>query len=353
VKLRQIAQALGLELEGDPELELRGVGGLEDAVGGELSFATGPRYRAAFAASRASAFLLPPDFESLGRPCLRSLAPYADFARAIDLLLPPLAHPEPAVHPSAVVAADAVLGADVSVGPFAVIGAGSRIGDRSVIHPHVTLYAGCEIGADCVIHAGAQLREGTRLGDRVVVQNGVVLGSDGFGFAHRADGSRFRVPHRSPVEIADDAEIGANSTIDASHPGQRRFGHEVTRTRVGRGVKIDNLVQVGHGCALGEGSTICAQVGLAGSTELGRHVLFAGQSASAGHVRIGDGALIGGRAGVASDVEPGAQLLGAPAMERRAWGRFIASRKRIPELFRRVRALEQRLGLRREQSDDG
>lgn len=353
MKLHEIAKALGLEFEGDPEIDLRAVGGLEDASQGDLSFATGPRYRAAFERSRGAAFLLPPDFDSLGRPCLRSLAPYADLARAIELLMPPLVHPEPGVHPMAAVAADAVLGAEVSVGPFAAIGARTRIGDRSVIHPHVTLYAGCEIGSDCVIHSGAQLREGTRLGDRVLIQNGVVLGSDGFGFAHRADGTRVRIPHRSPVEVADDVEIGANSTVDASHPGQRRFGHAEAGTRIGRGVKIDNLVQVGHGCALGEGSTVCAQVGLAGSTEVGRHVLFAGQSASAGHVSVGDGALIGARAGVNVDAEPGAQLLGAPAMERRAWGRFIVLRKRIPELFRRVRAIEQRLGLRGERSDDG
>jgi len=352
VKLHEIARALGLEFEGDPEIDLRAVGGLEDAAEGDLSFATGPRYRAAFERSRAAAFLLPPEFESLGRPCLRSLAPYADLVRAIELLMPPLVHPEPGIHPMAAVAADAVLGAEVSVGPFAAIGARTRIGDRSVIHPHVAIYAGCEIGSDCVIHSGAQLREGTRLGDRVVIQNGVVLGSDGFGFAHRADGTRVRIPHRFPVEVADDVEIGANSTVDASHPGQRRFGHAEARTRIGRGVKIDNLVQVGHGCALGEGSTVCAQVGLAGSTEVGRHVLFAGQSASAGHLSVGDGALIGARAAVASDAEPGARLLGVPAMERRAWGRFVVLRKRIPELFRRVRALEQRLGLRGERSDD-
>jgi UDP-3-O-[3-hydroxymyristoyl] glucosamine N-acyltransferase len=352
VKLRQIAHALGLEFEGDPELDLRNVAGLEDAASGDLSFVAGPRYRQAFVASGASAFLLPHEFESLGRPCLRSLAPYADFALAIDLLLPPGPRPEPTVHPSAVVADDAVLGEGVSVGPFAVVGARARIGDRSVIHPHVTLYAGCEIGADCVIHSGAQLREGTRLGDRVVIENGVVLGSDGFGFVHRADGTRFRIPHRSPVEVADDAEIGANSTIDASHPGQSRFGRDETRTRIGRGVKIDNLVQVGHGCSLGEGSTVCAQVGFSGSTEVGRYVLFAGQAASGGHLHVGDGAMIGGRAAVNEDVEPGAQLLGTPAMERRAWGRFVVSRKRIPELFKRVRALEQRLGLRRETEED-
>jgi UDP-3-O-[3-hydroxymyristoyl] glucosamine N-acyltransferase len=352
VKLRELAQALGLELEGDGEVDLEGVGGLEDAASGELSFATGPRYRAAFAASSASAFLLPPGFDSLGRPCLRTPTPYAEFARAIDLLLPPRPRPEAGVHPTAVVAPDAVLGEGVSVGALAVIGAGARIGDRSVIHPHVTLYAGCEVGADCVIHSGAHLRAGTRLGDRVVVQNGVVLGSDGFGFVHRLDGTRFRVPHRSPVEVGDDTEIGANSTVDASHPGQRRFGHAETRTRIGRNVKIDNLAQVGHGCALGEGTTLCAQVGLAGSTEVGRNVLFAGQSAAGGHLRVGDGAMIGARAAPNRDVEPGAQLLGAPAMERRAWARFIASRGRIPGLFSRVRAIEVRLGLRREGKDD-
>jgi UDP-3-O-[3-hydroxymyristoyl] glucosamine N-acyltransferase len=347
MKLGEIASTLGLPAEGDLEVEITGVAGLDDAGPSDLSFVTGPRYRRAFERSAAGAVLLPPGFESHGRACLRSQAPYADFARAIELLMPARPAPEPGVHPLAVVAPDASLGAGVSIGPYAVIGARVRIGEGTRIYPHVTLYDDVEVGRACEIHAGACLREGVRLGDRVRVQNGVVLGADGFGFTFTAEGRRIRVPHRSPVEVGDDCEIGANTTIDASHPGQPRYGHAETRTRLGRNVKLDNLVQVGHGCEIGDGSTLCAQTGLAGSTRVGRNVVFGGQSATAGHLEVGDGSMVGARAAPASDVEPGAQLLGSPAMERRAWGRFVAARKRIPELFYRLRRIEERLGLSR------
>jgi UDP-3-O-[3-hydroxymyristoyl] glucosamine N-acyltransferase len=352
VRLAEIAAALGLALEGDGGLEIEGLGGLDDAGPRDLSFAAGARYRRAFERSRAGAYLLPPGFDAAGRACLRTPRPYADFARAIDLFAPPPPPAEIGVHATAVVAPDARLGRDVSVRAFAVIGAGASVGDRTVLHPHVTLYPGVSIGADCVIHSGAHLREGTRLGDRAVVQNGAVLGSDGFGHVVGADGRRVTLPHRCPVEAGDDVEIGANCAIDASHHGQGKDEAGVTRTRLGDGVKIDNLVQVGHGCAVGEGSTLCAQVGLGGSTTVGRNTLFAGQSASAGHVRIGDGALVGARAAVHDDLEGGAQVLGVPALDRRVWARFVASRARLPGLLRRVRAIERRLGIGSEEGSD-
>jgi UDP-3-O-[3-hydroxymyristoyl] glucosamine N-acyltransferase len=355
VKLGELAARLGLALEGDPALEIRGVASLDDAGPGELSFAMGPRYASAFAGSRAGAFLLPPDFEARGRSCLRSLAPYADFARAIELLMPSRHRPQAGVHATAVVAPDAVLGRDVSIGAYAVVGPRCRLGDRSVIHPHVTLYSEVWLGADCVIHSGAHLREGTRLGDRVVVQNGAVIGSDGFGHAFDASGRRVAVPHRSPVEIGDDCEIGANTTIDASHPAQPRRGAPATRTYLGPGVKVDNLVQIAHGCSIGAGSTLSAQVGLAGSTVVGRNVTLGGQAGVAGHLEIGSGALVGGKTGVVSDVEPGAAVLGYPQVGRRQWGRIVAVWKRLPELWRRVRRIEEKLGIEageRERSEE-
>jgi UDP-3-O-[3-hydroxymyristoyl] glucosamine N-acyltransferase len=247
-----------------------------------------------------------------------------------------------------VVAPEAEIGKDVSVGPYVVIGARSRIGDGSVLHPHVVLYADVTVGRDCVLHSGVHLRDGVRLGDRVVLENGVVIGPEGFGYAFREDGTRIRVPHRRSVEIGDDCDIGANTTIDASHAGQPRYGRSSTRTWIGSGVKIDNLVQIGHGCAIGDGSTICAQVGLAGGTEVGRGVLFGGQSASAGHLKIGDGAMVGGCCGVSGDLEPGAQVLGTPHMERRRWGRAVTIFKQLPELVQRVRRIEARLGIKKE-----
>ena len=348
MQLAEIARALDLPFEGKPDLELSGLAGLEDAGPGELSFVAGARNVSAFKRSRAGAFLLPPDFDAEEHPCLRSAAPYADFARAVDLLVPRPVRPAPGIHPSAVVAPDAQLGQDVSLGPYVVLGAGVRIGDRTIIHPHCTLYAGVQLGADCEVHAGVHLREGVRLGDRVVIQNGAVLGAEGFGFAFRPDGTRVRIPHRCPVEVGDEAEIGSNTTIDASHPGHRRYGHAETRTRIGRAVKIDNLVQVGHGVEVGEGSTLCAFVGMAGGTQVGKHVFFGGASYAKGHIEVGDGSAIAGFSGVTRDLPPGSQVAGMPQMERRLYARVVAAWKRLPDLLRRVRRIEERLGITRE-----
>jgi UDP-3-O-[3-hydroxymyristoyl] glucosamine N-acyltransferase len=342
--LVELATALSLPLEGDGSVPLDGLASLEDAGPRELAFVTGPKYQAAFAASRAGAFLLPPSFEALGRSCLRSPAAYADFARAI-LRFYPRPVPAPGAHPSAVVAPDALLGAGVSIGACAVIGAGARIGARVRIHPHVTVYPGVEIGEDSEIHSGVHLREGTRIGKRVVLHNGAVIGAPGFGFTTRADGTRVRVPHVCPVEIGDDCEIGANTTIDASHPGHPRRGHPDVRTRIGVDVKIDNGVQIAHGCEIGDHSTLCAHVGLAGSTVVGRYVYMGGKAASAGHLTIGDLSLVGAMAAPAGDLAPGSQVLGVPAMDRRLWGKVVAAKKRLPELLHRVRRIEKRLGI--------
>ncbi len=344
MKLADLAAALSLPLEGDGSVALDGLASLEDAGPGELAFVTGAKYQAPFAASKAGAFLLPAGFDARGRPCLRSPAPYADFARAVELFHP-RPGPPPGVHPSAVVAADAQLGDGVSIGACAVVGAGARIGARVRIHPHVTVYPNVAIGEDSEIHSGVHLREGTRIGKRTVLNNGVVIGAPGFGFTTRADGKRVRVPHVCPVEIGDDCQIGANTTIDASHPGHPRHGRADVRTRIGDDVIIDNGVQIAHGCQIGDHSTLCAHVGLAGSTVVGRYVFMGGKAASAGHLTIGDLSLVGAMAAATGDVAPGSQVLGVPAIDRRLWGKVVAAKKRLPELLQRVRRIEKRLGL--------
>jgi UDP-3-O-[3-hydroxymyristoyl] glucosamine N-acyltransferase len=348
VQLDALAQTLGLTWEGEPKLEIAKLAGLSDARPDELSFVASAHHRADFQASNAGAFILPLDFDRSGRSCLRSAAPYVDFARAVELFFPLFAPPKPGVHATAVIEEGAVLGQEVSVGPFAVIGAGSRIGNGTIIHPHVTIYPNVQIGADCVIHSGAHLREGVRLGDRVCIQNGAVIGAEGFGFAFRLDGTRLRIPHRCAVEVADDAEIGSNTTIDASHPGHKRHGHAQVHTRIGAGTKIDNLVQVGHGVHVGEGSTLCAKVGLGGSAKLGRNVYLGGDALCAPGAEVGDGSFVGAGAGVLDDLPPGSRVLGRPAIERRLWTRVVAARKRLPDLLRRVRKIEARLGINRE-----
>jgi UDP-3-O-[3-hydroxymyristoyl] glucosamine N-acyltransferase len=342
VQLGEIAIALGLPLEGDPKLDIDGLAGLDDAGEGELSFVTGPRYREAVDGSRASAFLAPLDFDLGGRACLRSAQPYLDFTRAIELLYPERAT-LPEVHPTAVIGDRTELGKDVSIGAYAVLGDDVQIGDRSRIDPHVTIYPDCTIGRDCTVHAGARLHSRVRLGDRVVIHSGAVIGSQGFGFAFGTDGTRVRVPHRAGVVIEDDAEIGANTTIDASQAAHAHDAQGRASTRIGRGVKIDNQVQVAHGCEIDDGSTLCAGAGIAGSSRIGKNVFFGGLSATSGNLRVADGTVVLGMSGVMSDTEPGAQLVGVPVLPRRLFFRILAASKRLPELLKRVDRLERRL----------
>ncbi len=344
MQLGELAEALELALEGDPEVEIRGLAGLEEAQSGDLTFVTGPRYRRAFEQSKASAFLAPLDFDVGDRPCLRTLQAYPDFARAIELMFPEPA-PAPGIHPSAAVAEDAELGADVSAGAYAVIGERVRIGADTRIRPHVTIYPDCVIGQGCEIHSGAHLHSNVKIGDRVVIHSGAVIGSQGFGFAFRGDGMRIRIPHRAGVVIEDNAEIGANTTIDASHFAHARDALNRSSTRIGRGVKIDNQVQVAHGCEVDDGSTLCAGVGIAGSTRIGKNVFFGGLAATSGNLRIGDGTAVLGMSGVMSDTEPGSQLVGVPVLPRRLFFRIQAATKKLPDLLKRVRRIEEKLSL--------
>ncbi len=344
MKIGELAQALGLACEGDPGLEIRGLAGLADATASDLSFVTGAKFAKAYASSRAGACIVPHGFEVTERACLRSAAPYADFARAIEIFHP-RRRPRPGVHPTAAIGEGAVLGAGVAIGAFVAIGDGARIGDRSVLYPHVTVYPGVEVGPDCMIHSGAHLREGVRLGARVVVQSGAVVGSEGFGFTFGADGKRVRIPHTGGVVVGDDAEIGANTTIDASHPAHPRRGHESAHTRIGVGVKIDNLVHVGHGVSIGDHAILCGAVVLAGGVEIEPLVYMGGQSTVGGNVRVGAGTLVAGMSGITGDVPARSEVAGIPAVDRKLWGRTSAALKRLPELLRRVRRLEKRLGI--------
>jgi UDP-3-O-[3-hydroxymyristoyl] glucosamine N-acyltransferase len=351
LKLSVLAEQLGVDLEGDPHLEITGLAGLEDAGPTELSFVSGPRYARALKQSRAGAVLAPPGMLVAGRSCLRSPSPYSAFARAVPIFYPAAAEPS-GVHPTAVVSEDAELGPGVAIGPYAVVGPSCRVGARTRIHAHAVLYGDATLGADCVVHAHVAVHPRVRIGDRVVIHAGAVIGSEGFGFTLDSPAGVLRIPHRAGVEIADDVEIGAHTTVDAAHPGHPRLGHPTSATRIGRAVKIDNQVQVGHGCVIGDETMICAQVGLAGCTVIGRGVYIAGQSGTKGHVRIADGGRVGGATSITADVEPGAFVLGVvPAVERRAWARIVASWKRLPELLGRVRALEERAGVRSEKPD--
>ncbi len=333
MQLRELAERIGAALEGDGAIDVTRVAGIEQAGPGEVTFLANPKYAAALAVTRASAVIL--DAQAPPAPCavLRAANPYLAFARAAQVLAPPRTLP-PGRHATAVVAADAVLGSEVAVGPFVVIGQRARIGARTALYPHVVVGDDAEIGPDCLIHAGVSIREACRLGARVVVQDGAVIGADGFGFAHRADGSHEKIPQSGPVVIEDDVEIGANTTIDRPAVGE---------TRIRAGAKIDNLVQIAHGVTVGLNTLIAAQVGIAGSTAIGNDVILGGQVGVGGHLTIGDGVKATGQTGINNSIEAGRFVSGLPAIDNRQWGKAAVLFTRLPEYRRQLIDLERRL----------
>jgi UDP-3-O-[3-hydroxymyristoyl] glucosamine N-acyltransferase len=333
VTLADLAARLGCRLDGDGTIAITRVASLEEAGPGDVTFLANPKYAQAAQTTRASAIILGEDAPAAPCAMLRAKQPYRSFAEAL-MVLGRDERPAAGVHPAAVVAPDARLGAGVSIGPFAVVGGGAEIGDRVVLHPHVVVGPGARIGADTVLHARVSVRERSILGARVVVQDGAVIGSDGFGFVTDPDGVHHKIPQQSRVVIDDDVEIGANTTIDRPAVGE---------TRIGRGTKIDNLVQVAHGVKIGEHVLLAAQVGIAGSTKVGDHVVLAGQVGVAGHLTVGDRARATAQTGIPNSVEPGALVSGYPAIDNREWLKASAIFRHLPELRKQVRDLLARL----------
>jgi UDP-3-O-[3-hydroxymyristoyl] glucosamine N-acyltransferase len=333
VTLSELATRLGCTLDGDGAIEVTRVASLEDAGPGDLTFLSNPRYAAHLPQTRASAVIVEPNV--LTAPCamLRTPEVYLAFADAVRVLTPP-SRPAPGISPLASIDPTARLAGDVHIAPFVWIGAGVRIGARTVVHSHVSIGPGAIIGDDCDIHAHASIREGVVLGDRVVLQNGAIIGADGFGFARRADGSHQKIPQVGAVVIEDDVEIGAGSAVDRPAVGE---------TRIGAGTKIDDLVMVAHGVRIGRHTLLAAQVGIAGSTVLEDFVIMAGQSGATGHVRLGKGVVVGAKSAVTKDIKPGRHVTGVPAEDLSDWRESIALVRRLPALRRAVAALEARL----------
>jgi len=330
MRLHEIASRLGCALDGDGSLEITGVAGLEDAGPSELTFLSNPRYAPQLKQTRAGAIILGRQTPRPPIPVLVSDNPYLDFARALELFYTP---PRPAagIHPTAVVAPSATLGEGSSVGPYVVIGERVRIGGGAMLHPHVTIYEGVEIGDDFCAHSHAVVREFCHIGHRVILQNGAIVGADGYGFARRADGSHHKIPQAGIVVIEDDVEIQAHTCIDRAAVGE---------TRIGRGSKLDNLVQIGHACRVGSNAILCAQAGVAGSTVLGDNVVLAGQAGIINHLHLGDNVQVYAQSGVGQDVPPGQKVSGSPAFDNRQWLRAIAVFQRLPELQQAVRRLQ-------------
>ena len=333
MKLRELAARLECRLEGDGELDVMRVAGIQDAQPGDVTFLANPKYEKALAATRATAVILKE--EAPAAPCamLRARDPYLAFARAVSLFAP-VSRPAPGIHALAAIAADAQIGTGVSVGPFVAIGEGARIGDRTVIYPNVTIGAGAIVGNDCLIHSNAVVRERCTLGDRVILQNGVVVGGDGYGFVRRGDGTHEKIPQVAVVVLEDDVELGANTTVDRPAVGE---------TRIKAGTKIDNLVQIGHGVTVGRNVLMAAQVGIAGSTDVEDDVVFGGQVGVGGHLTIGRGAIAVGQSGVTNSLDAGAFVAGYPAIENREWRKASVLFRRLPEMKRRIEQLEARV----------
>ncbi len=338
-----LARELGLELSGDGSLEITGVASLSDAGPTDLSFCRDASHGEALEASKAGAVVLPLDAEPGPRTAILSTNPALDFARAVALLCPPL-RPMVGIDPRALVDADCQIHPTACIAAGVSIGRGVRIGARSVVHPNVTLYPGVVIGADCTIHAGVVIREVCELGDRVIVQPGAVIGGDGFGHVMDESGALHRVPQVGRVVIGDDVEIGANTTVDRA---------TLSRTLLRDRVKLDNLIQIGHNSELEEDVVIAAQSGISGSTRVGRGAILMAQTGVSDHLEIGRRTFVGARAGVMRDVADHARVYGSPHMEERSWHRAMAALKRLPGLFKRVRAIERRLGLRGRDSKQG
>jgi UDP-3-O-[3-hydroxymyristoyl] glucosamine N-acyltransferase len=332
LKLKEIAEKLGCRLEGDGDIEIRRVAGIETAGPGDLTFFANPRYTDALRATSADAVILG---ESGDVPCaaLRTPNPYLAFAEAVRLFHQEAA-PPPGVDRLASIAPDVRLGEGVTIGPFVAIACGTSIGARSVIHPNVSIARDVLVGEDCIIYSNVAIRERSRLGHRVIVQNGAVIGADGFGFARRPDGTHQKIPQAGCVVIEDDVEIGANAAVDRPALGE---------TRIQAGAKIDNLVQIAHGVTIGRRALLAAQVGIAGSTIIEEDVVLAGQVGVAGHIRIGRGATATAQSGIPNSVAAGALVSGYPAIDNREWLKSAAVFRRLPELKRALADLERRL----------
>jgi len=333
LKLKEIAERLGCRLDGDGEIEIARLAGIEEARAGDLTFFANPQYAAELRATQASAVILGERAEAAPCAMLRAPNPYFAFARAMELFAPASARPR-GVHRTADVAATATIDPTASIGAFVSVGEGARIGARTVLYPQVTLGDGAIVGDDCVVHARVSIRERVAIGHRVVIQDGAVIGSDGFGFAQRPDGTHHKIPQVGGVVVEDDVEIGANTTIDRPAVGE---------TRLGAGSKIDNLVQIAHGVRIGRDVLLAAQVGIAGSSTLEDRVTLAGQVGVAGHLTIGNGVIATAQTGIPNSIDAGAFVSGYPAIDNRDWLKSSAVFRRLPELRKAVADLQKRL----------
>lgn len=335
MKISEIASMVGALVEGDDSLEISAVAGIRDASAGDISFIHNKKYAADAAETQASAVIVPKEWD---RPCNGTLLRVDDadvaFTKVAIALMPPQPEYKPGVDATAVIGDNVTLGEGVYIGPNVIIEAGAVIGDRSVIMGNCYICLNVKIGADCKLYPGVSTRENIVIGDRVIIHNGSVIGSDGFGYTVDEAGVRTKIPQIGIVVIGDDVEIGANVAIDRA-----RFG----KTVIGKGVKIDNLVQIAHNVVIEDHAVVVAQVGISGSSVIGRNSILAGQVGIAGHLKVGAGSVIGAQSGVSKDVPPKSFMLGSPAWPMSKSSRIFAVMSKLPELKQRLLDLEKKV----------
>ncbi len=339
MKITEIARKLECELRGSPEVEIRGLAGIEEAKEDELTFVSNPKYFRQIEQTKAGAIILGRDAPETSLPTLVSQNPYLTFAQAIELFYSP-PQPIPGIHPTAWVAETAELGEGHSIGANVVIGEYVRVGRGATLYPNVTIYPHAQIGDDFVAHSNSTVREHCQIGDRVILQNGAVVGADGFGFAPREDKTYYKIVQSGIAVLEDDVEIGAHACVDRATVGE---------TRIGAGTKIDNLVQIGHGSRVGMHNVLAAQVGLAGTTRVGNYVMLGGQVGAAGHLTIGDGVIATAQTGIARSVNPGARISGTPEMDNSLWKKNYILMHEFPDFIKALKRLNQEVAELREQ----
>lgn len=330
--LGELAVSLGGQLQGPADLVIEGIAPIDQATGREITFIAQKRFTRLVDQSRAAAFIVSREYAELPRPLIIVDHPYLAYARVAALFAPPLRR-WPGVSDLAYLGQGVKLGQEVSIAPLAFIGAGAELGDRVTIMPGCVIGEEVKIGADTLVYPNVTIRERCTVGAQCIIHSGTVIGSDGFGFVP-SEAGHVKIPQLGIVVIADDVEIGANCAIDRGALGA---------TRVGRGVKMDNLVHLAHNVQVGEYSLLVAQVGVSGSTKLGKGVVLAGQVGVAGHIELGDGVQVGAQSGVNHSIPAGQTVSGSPARPQREWLQQMGHMPKLPDIYRRLKQLEQRV----------
>ena len=331
--LREIADLLGSQIIGDPNVIITGIAGIEEAREGDITFISHPKYLHFVNETKASAVVVSGDIKNCPKPIVKTNNPSLAFAKIVSLFYPTKKTINNGVHPSVILGKDVKLGSDISVGPYVVVEDGVEIGDRCVIYSGVYIGYNTNIGKECMIYPNVSIREKSSIGNRVVIHNGAVIGSDGFGY-NTLDKVHHKIPQVGCVVVEDDVEIGANVTIDRAR---------LDKTIIGRGTKIDNLVHIAHNVITGENCIIVAQVGISGSTKIGNNVILAGQAGVSGHVTIGDNVIVGAQAGVTKSVPSNTFVSGYPARPHKQATIINAHIQRLPQLNKTVAELKERL----------